>query len=443
MAVALVALGGTLVLAAEPAPTELPPPDHPMTFRAFQDGNARHGYYLIAEGRITRETPGLLVRRLREIDNANILTWMLVNSRGGDVIAALELGRIIRRESLRTKVGGLVCRQRASPNDVCVKTDGDFIDGKCESACAYAFLGGAERHLDLADFPGQRDEYLAKNTERLGFHQFFGEAPVVADAAPATLAAIGAMASGDAQYTSGAIARYLEEMGVASELLQIAANARPGAMAYPARAAMVRMRILQDEQFLPVRLQPDGVGVSAVSVFSNGGSRTRQFGFYCGVSGDGLPQTPRLVFSRARYRNGRTWLKTDAVVVPTFLSAIATMARKRGDEDAVGTPAPEAPIGDWQRAPPQTHVDGAALTADLTTERLPGKAIQIAEDANWMHIVMLPSAAFTAKLLSASSFSVNFAAAQVEELMHDPVLALDDAQRRAIAAAIRTCIKPE
>ena len=71
-----------------------------------------------------------------------------LNSAGGDLIAAQELGRLIRAKGYATQIGKLTDDQR------------QITRGVCESACPIAFVGGKFRLLDA-------------NTGQLGIHRFY------------------------------------------------------------------------------------------------------------------------------------------------------------------------------------------------------------------------------------------------------------------------------
>lgn len=114
--------------------------------------------------------------RLKKLLTERIGTWegrlpeVILNSPGGSVSDALELGRALRDTGLDT---------RMRETDICL------------SACPYLFAGGVERRAEAG--------------ARIGVHQhYFGENTLL----PAFTAV------SDIQRGQGAVMRYLDEMGV-------------------------------------------------------------------------------------------------------------------------------------------------------------------------------------------------------------------------------------
>jgi hypothetical protein len=128
--------------------------------------------YIVAYGDITPETPAKF--RQLTIPRKTVLYF---DSPGGNLMAALELGRLIRRAGVTTYV---------APQG----------DG-CFSACVYAFAGGVVRRYD-----GQAP---------LGVHQFYG----------------GGGTESSVQSAVALVARYLDEMGVDLKLVEAASFVLP------------------------------------------------------------------------------------------------------------------------------------------------------------------------------------------------------------------------
>jgi len=122
-------------------------------------------------------------------------TPVYINSPGGDVETAINIGRIIRDRWFSTHIGQLL-----------LDGDGDFIKsrqriaGQCLSAATLLFLGGRLRYLD-------------ENAE-FGVHQFSFRNP-----SPDHIAR--------SQILSAKIARYVTDMGIHAEFVEIA-SATPG-----------------------------------------------------------------------------------------------------------------------------------------------------------------------------------------------------------------------
>lgn len=168
------------------------PRTRPMTFRAYQEcsGNGCP-YFVLAQGIITTSTP----RDFRQfLAKEKYQPVVYFDSPGGSLIAALELGRLIRARGLDTYVGGpyeaLMGFSEPAGEDIrsLVK------QGICFSACAYAFLGGVSREIT--------------EQGRYGVHQFYSGGRPMGDATT--------------QVAMTVLASYLDEMGVDRRLLDVA-----------------------------------------------------------------------------------------------------------------------------------------------------------------------------------------------------------------------------
>lgn len=115
------------------------------------------------------------------------------NSPGGDLVASIELGQVIRAKGYSTRVG------RKGPS-------GSPLPGRCESGCPFAFAGGKFRFLE--------------SSSSMGVHQFYR----------ASGARDGDLSLG--QVASALVATHLSNMGVSVRLMNLAASAGSDAMHY-------------------------------------------------------------------------------------------------------------------------------------------------------------------------------------------------------------------
>ncbi|MER9801048.1 hypothetical protein NKJ36_28750 [Mesorhizobium sp. M0142] len=122
-------------------------------------------------------------------------TDVYINSGGGHVEAAMSMGRILRDSWLSTHVGQYLLDDTAQLVESPVKQR-RFIDGSCMSAATLFYLGGRLRFLS----PGSQ----------FGVHQFSFRNPV-----PAIV--------GRSQILSSKIARYISDMGIPPEFLELSA----------------------------------------------------------------------------------------------------------------------------------------------------------------------------------------------------------------------------
>ena len=148
---------------------------------------------ILAEGWITQNT--------LELAKAQAPTWpakanLIFNSDGGDLLAAMDLGRWIRANQLNTRVGApKVSKVVQSSN-----TGVELSSGRCLSACVLSFMGGTQRVIDPADIIGFHGLVLAKSSPSTN------QAPNEANAAAVT-------ELDKAKLAMNAIGRYLESMG--------------------------------------------------------------------------------------------------------------------------------------------------------------------------------------------------------------------------------------
>ena len=187
-----------------------------MTFRAAGNGgNCEDCVWTAAEGRITAETPEefLAYWEREERDGSPLLA---LHSPGGELLAGVELGRLLRERGIRTRVARTTWDGEFDPSDT-VRWEG-LGPGECSSACAYAFLGGVSRTTTDPD-------------SRLGFHQFYRDPESGGDPMNDPAKSFGALDS--SQLLMGLLLEYVLEMGVDPQLLQVAVAVPPGDIYYP------------------------------------------------------------------------------------------------------------------------------------------------------------------------------------------------------------------
>ena len=107
-----------------------------MTFRVepLESGacGARCPHVIVAEGVIEEDTPQVFVDFLRQGgSDTSLRRVVFFNSRGGNVVASMVFGHILRE----LKVAGVVGRFES----------GSAYAGECLSACVYAMMGAVRR----------------------------------------------------------------------------------------------------------------------------------------------------------------------------------------------------------------------------------------------------------------------------------------------------------
>ncbi len=151
--------------------------------------------YLLARGAIDPDTPGRFQETWQFLRARQQFPKIYFHSPGGNLQAALELGRLIRAAGLDTHVGGpyLEGNGIGQPPRVLVPR------AACVSACAYAFLGGVSRSLG--------------ENALFGLHQFFARDGDIGDSPTQIMMAM--------------LGAYLDEMGVDRRFLDFAATTVP------------------------------------------------------------------------------------------------------------------------------------------------------------------------------------------------------------------------
>ncbi len=126
----------------------------PMEFKLVGNGGNCIGCeWISAEGEIVNDTPDKLEMFLK---NYGSKPRIVFNSGGGDLMAGLEMGKVLRKYNSHVSIGDTVEDTSVSSSYRKYHTT---KEGYCLSSCAYAFLGGTER--------------IVGSSNRLGFHQFY------------------------------------------------------------------------------------------------------------------------------------------------------------------------------------------------------------------------------------------------------------------------------
>ncbi|WP_300443400.1 hypothetical protein [uncultured Mameliella sp.] len=218
----------------------------PMRFeKRWSGGNCIGCEWTSAEGEITDETPEAFRAYLQE---TGIGYSLHLNSPGGNLGAAIALGRLFRKEGIRTTVG------RSAPMPDLPQYDQGIEGGVCESACVFALLGGTSRQVE---------------GDELGVHQFYspdgGNIPTAAT-----------------QQIMGQLVLYLIEMGISAELLTLASKIPGDQMHYLTEAELARLGISTESSRTPLRLETgDGGLVARWDSLGSDGDLDRAYSLRC------------------------------------------------------------------------------------------------------------------------------------------------------------------
>lgn len=174
---------------------------------------------------------------------------LVLDSPGGSVLAALALGRAIRRLDMTTTVGKIIVLP-SNDNEARAKLS---PDATCESMCAFLLLGGTHR-------------YVPPEARVLVHMIWLGDKSTRAKEASYSAEELGLV-----QRDIGSVARYTAEMGGALELLETALRIPPWEPLYALAAdEVLRMRLttldrLSDGDVPPIAAQPNSASTVAAS----------------------------------------------------------------------------------------------------------------------------------------------------------------------------------
>ncbi|TCR78702.1 hypothetical protein [Rhizobium sp. BK376] len=153
----------------------------PMDFILVHSGDCKEACieWVSAEGKISADTPKLFAALLKSLNGRKLP--IVIQSGGGDVNAALAVGRMIRKAGLETEIGRTQLKDCPTLNPRCQETvsDNDWSEGVvraggayCLSACPFLFAGGSVRvaarnaYLGVHQITTVRQEYEADGSKR-------------------------------------------------------------------------------------------------------------------------------------------------------------------------------------------------------------------------------------------------------------------------------------
>jgi hypothetical protein len=240
--------------ALEPPKAPTPAPDlrsiPPMVFFVAKgDADACGpgcGEWIAADGAIDGGTPQRLRALLAKLNKAGKRSLPIYFfSPGGNVTAALELGRLMRAHKMKAAIGRTIpqgCDPNAIREKACdaIMRSGRELTGElrtnravCVSACVYAFIGAAEREVPAGASLGVHSMQITRTT-------------ILKNQQGRVLAMSKTKITGDVpsiREAHGRVARYAAEMGIGRELVEAAAAVPFEKVRALTRAEIVRFGI--------------------------------------------------------------------------------------------------------------------------------------------------------------------------------------------------------
>jgi hypothetical protein len=129
--------------------------------------------WISAQGQITMETPAQFQRVFKALGHKKLPIF--ISSPGGAVVAALAIGREIRKRGLDVALERTVfekCEQATTACDLRALKDGDKgrpepIGAQCASSCVLILAAGAERVVPVYGFVGVHQHFATQTTRHL------------------------------------------------------------------------------------------------------------------------------------------------------------------------------------------------------------------------------------------------------------------------------------
>jgi hypothetical protein len=226
---------------------KLPPQDPrntpPMTFYIAtgepDSCGAGCSEWIVGEGRFVFGTTDRFRAVLRHAGSRKLPVFF--NSPGGEVRAAISLGRLMRQRGITAGVGKTVpagcaglpegpCAQLKQKAEAPLQAQFAGYGGQCNSACVYALIGAKTREVPPTAVIGVHAVHLTLQVKIL-------RGPKLSQAK------LNAMAKSRLDDVNGSLHDYIVEMGVAPELFDIASKVSPNALRILTRDEIARLGI--------------------------------------------------------------------------------------------------------------------------------------------------------------------------------------------------------
>jgi len=250
----------SLVAIASASASKQTPEERPMNFALVRNGNCQETcvQWISAEGKITADTPKRFRKLLKGLGGRKLP--VVFQSQGGDVDAALSIGRMIRASGLDTAVGRTQLNDCPMLEPRCTQkivrdgwSEGEVHAGGayCFSACPLALAGGKVRAAATNAYVGLHQITNGPNHEVTGRRRL----DVISTKADLAL--------------KRTLAIYLDEMGVNSnDVFAMMGLATPKGLYYVQSAEALKSHVItkvfSDTDELGYVIRPTDVKTSAV-----------------------------------------------------------------------------------------------------------------------------------------------------------------------------------
>jgi hypothetical protein len=277
-------------------------PASALEFRqGYSGGNCSTCAWIAADGEIIDGDDKKLLNFVKKND-LDYQKLIVINSPGGNVSAALDVGRFIRSRGMRVIVG---LTTELEPEGA-GRTFQTYDSGVCASACVFILMGGVSREI-------------ADNDSKVGVHQF---APVSDE--------MGSIQSTTSS-TQSAIAllqAYAITMGVGPTVLTLASGTRPENMLWLEPEQMERLNLLTTRTYrrgAEWNLKPASNALMAVAAQEQPNGRITNFVVDCRslLVGFDVPNNGRLPEIAASIRGAELTLDGSKAYLPLTITNVS------------------------------------------------------------------------------------------------------------------------
>ena len=247
-------------------------PDPEMSFQIMRASNVacepNCPEWIFAEGRIVGSTAGKLNQILRRAERKPLL--LVIQSGGGDVRAALSMGRAIRANKMNVAVGYALSLDCKSGDDFCQKvlkpkqiSNGVLTSrpAYCASACTLVLAAGVERIAIPASIVGTHQILNKPMFQRIFFRERYvmvrGKKKVISKTITKRETIIGKATTKLAPGFESELQRYINSMGVGSDFLSFYAKASPRDIYKMTPAERLATKIITSQLNPEIYARPD------------------------------------------------------------------------------------------------------------------------------------------------------------------------------------------
>ena len=247
-------------------------PDPEMSFQIMRASNVacepNCPEWIFAEGRIVGSTAGKLNQILRRAERKPLL--LVIQSGGGDVRAALSMGRAIRANKMNVAVGYALSLDCRSGDDFCQKvlkpkqiSNGVLTSrpAYCASACTLVLAAGVERIAIPASIVGTHQILNKPMFQRIFFRERYvmvrGKKKVISKTITKRETIIGKATTKLAPGFASELQRYINSMGVGSDFLSFYAKASPRDIYKMTPAERLATKIITSQLSPEIYARPD------------------------------------------------------------------------------------------------------------------------------------------------------------------------------------------